>query len=255
MDQIIKFENIKKSYNQKNIFKNFDLTINKGEFLTIIGSSGCGKTTLLKMINGLIRPDEGKIFVQGRDISQVNLIKLRRSIGYCIQGNVLFPHMTVEDNIGYVPNLLNKKDIKKTKNAVIKWLDLVGLDRDLLSRYPNELSGGQQQRVGIARSLAFSPEILLMDEPFSAVDSITRNQLQTLIKNIHDKTGITIIFITHDIFEALYLGTKVLVLNHGEVQQYSDSQTILEHPKNDFVKQLLNNAFHKGDDINEYSKS
>lgn len=255
MEQMIRLENIKKSYDQKNILNNFNLTINKGEFLTIIGSSGCGKTTLLKMINGLIQPDEGKIFVQGTDISQANLIELRRSIGYCIQGNVLFPHMTVEDNIGYVPNLLNGKDTHKTKNAVIKWLDLVGLDRDLLSRYPNELSGGQQQRVGIARSLASSPEILLMDEPFGAVDSITRNQLQTLIKNIHAKTGVTIIFITHDISEALYLGTKVLVLDHGKVQQYADPQTILQSPNNDFVKKLLNNAFHKGEDSDEYSQS
>ena len=166
MEEIIRFDNIKKSYGNKIIVEEFNLLIEKGEFLTIIGSSGSGKTTILKMINGLIKPELGKIFIKDKNIEEENIINLRRNIGYAIQGSILFPHMTVEENIAYVPNLLNKKDKDKTKSAVKKWMDIVDLEEDMLNRYPDELSGGQQQRVGIARSLAASPDILLMDEPF-----------------------------------------------------------------------------------------
>lgn len=172
MEEIIRFDNIKKSYGNKIIVEEFNLLIEKGEFLTIIGSSGSGKTTILKMINGLIKPELGKIFIKDKNIEEENIINLRRNIGYAIQGSILFPHMTVEENIAYVPNLLNKKDKDKTKSAVKKWMDIVDLEEDMLNRYPDELSGGQQQRVGIARSLAASPDILLMDEPFGAVDEI-----------------------------------------------------------------------------------
>ena len=178
MEEIIRFDNIKKSYGNKTIVEEFNLLIEKGEFLTIIGSSGSGKTTILKMINGLIKPELGKVFIKNKNIEEENIIDLRRNIGYAIQGSVLFPHMTVEENIAYVPNLLNKKDKEKTKLAVKKWMDIVGLEEDMLNRYPDELSGGQQQRVGIARSLAASPDILLMDEPFGAVDEITRGNLK-----------------------------------------------------------------------------
>ena len=136
--------------------------------VTIIGSSGCGKTTALKMVNGLLSPTEGDILIDGENIRDRNQTELRRNIGYAIQGSVLFPHMTVEQNISYVPNLLNKRNRQRTKEAVSKWMRIVGLDEELKSRYPSELSGGQQQRVGIARALAASPEILLMDEPFGA---------------------------------------------------------------------------------------
>ena len=156
MECIIKFENVKKIYGDKVVIENFNLDINKGEFLTVIGSSGCGKTTILKMINGLIKAEEGNIFIKGKNIENEDLIALRRNIGYAIQGAVLFPHMTVEKNIAYVPNLLNKKDKIKTINAVKKWINIVRLDEDMLKRYPDELSGGQQQRVGIARALAAS---------------------------------------------------------------------------------------------------
>ena len=240
MSAIIEFNNISKIYNNKKIIHDFNLKIEKGEFLTVIGSSGSGKTTLLKMINGLIIPDEGKIFVDKKDIKKENLIQLRRNIGYSIQGSVLFPHMTIEDNISYVLNLSGKKNKKANKQAVSKWMKIVGLSDDLRSRYPSELSGGQQQRVGIARALVASPNILLMDEPFGAVDEITRAQLQKELKEIHTKTGVTIIFITHDISEALKLGTKVLVLNEGAVQQYDTPKNIIDNPKNKFVKQLLN---------------
>ena len=241
---IINMKHIEKRYNNVPVLTVQDLEIEKGDFLTVIGSSGCGKTTLLKMINGLIQPDTGNVAVNGTDISQADLISLRRSIGYCIQGSILFPHMTVEENVSYVPDLLNGRNKTKTRQAVSKWLKIVGLGDDLRSRYPSELSGGQQQRVGIARALAASPEILLMDEPFGAVDSITRKQLQTEIKEIHEKTGVTVVFVTHDISEALYLGTKVLVLDHGQIQQYDTPQNIIHAPENDFVKNLLKDGFH-----------
>lgn len=147
--------------------------------------------------------------------------------------------MTVEQNIAYVPELLNKKNKEKTKKAVSKWMKIVGLSEDLRQRYPSELSGGQQQRVGIARALAASPEILLMDEPFGAVDEITRGQLQQEIKRIHRQTGITILFVTHDIAEALKLGTKVLVMDQGSLQQYDTPDKILGQPATDFVKRLV----------------
>ena len=177
MEPIIEFEHVRKSYGEKTVLSDFSLAVAPGDFVTIVGASGGGKTTVLKMVNGLLTPDSGTIRVMGRDIRAMDLIQLRRNIGYAIQGSVLFPHMTVAENIAYVPNLLNKKDKARTKAAVAKWLAIVGLDEELLQRYPAELSGGQQQRVGIARALAASPEILLMDEPFGAVDEITRASL------------------------------------------------------------------------------
>lgn len=239
MNTAIEFKNIKKVYGNKVVLERFNFSVAKGEFVTIIGSSGCGKTTVLKMINGLIEPTSGDIFVDGSNILDKNLTELRRNIGYAIQGSVLFPHMTVEQNISYVPNLINKKNKEKTKLAISKWMKLVGLDEELKERYPIELSGGQQQRVGIARALAASPEILLMDEPFGAVDEITRGQLQIELKQIHKKTRITVLFVTHDISEALKLGTKVLVMDKGQVQQYAKPDDLLRNPNTDFVKQLV----------------
>ena len=147
--------------------------------------------------------------------------------------------MTVEQNIAYVPNLINRKNREKTREAVRKWMEIVGLDEELKDRYPSELSGGQQQRVGIARSLAASPEILLMDEPFGAVDEITRGQLQSELRRIYEQTGITVLFVTHDISEALKLGTKVLVMDGGEIQQYASPDELLRHPATDFVRRLV----------------
>lgn len=239
MNTAIEFKNIKKVYGNKVVLERFNFSVAKGEFVTIIGSSGCGKTTVLKMINGLIEPTSDDIFVDGSNILDKNLTELRPNIGYAIQGSVLFPHMTVEQNISYVPNLINKKNKEKTKLAVSKWMKLVGLDEELKERYPAELSGGQQQRVGIARALAASPEILLMDEPFGAVDEITRGQLQIELKQIHKKTRITVLFVTHDISEALKLGTKVLVMDKGQVQQYAKPDDLLRNPNTDFVKQLV----------------
>lgn len=239
MEHVIEYRNIKKIYGDKAIIDQFDLAISRGEFVTIIGASGCGKTTILKMVNGLVTPDDGRVLVNGEDIRTKDMIELRRTIGYAIQGSVLFPHMTVEKNISYVPRLLNRHNKVKTRQAVDKWMNIVGLERELKERYPSELSGGQQQRVGIARSLAASPDILLMDEPFGAVDEITRAQLQKELKQIHEQTGITILFVTHDIQEALKLGTKVLVLDGGRVLQYGTPEDILEHPVTGLVRELV----------------
>ncbi len=241
MNNVIEFKKVKKLYNEKIVIENLNLSIEQGEFITVIGSSGCGKTTLLKMINGLSMATSGDVVVNGENLNNRNLIDLRRNIGYVIQGSVLFPHMTVEKNISYVLDLVNKKDKDKNKKRVCELLKLVCLDEDLLSRYPDELSGGQQQRVGIARALAASPEIVLMDEPFGAVDEITRKNLQNEIKNIHKKTGVTIVFVTHDISEALTLGTKVLVMNKGAVEQFDTPQNILKDPATPFVKELISN--------------
>ena len=239
MAAAIEYKNISKSYGSNVVLKDFSLTLEKGEFITIIGSSGCGKTTILKMVNGLISPDSGDILINGRSIRNQDLIRLRRGIGYAIQGSVLFPHMTVEQNISYVPNLINKKEKQKTRTAVSKWLQTVGLDEELKERYPSELSGGQQQRVGIARALAASPEILLMDEPFGAVDEITRGQLQIELRQIYEETRITILFVTHDISEALKLGTRVLVMDQGKILQYGSPEELLCNPSTQFVKQLV----------------
>ena len=242
MKTAIEFRNIKKSYGEKTVLEDFSLSVQAGEFVTMIGSSGCGKTTVLKMVNGLVTPTAGEVYVNGENIGDKDMIQLRRSIGYAIQGSVLFPHMTVEKNISYVPNLLNRNDRKKTKQAVKKWMEIVGLERELRSRYPSELSGGQQQRVGISRALAASPEILLMDEPFGAVDEITREQLQTELGRIYEQTGITILFVTHDISEALKLGSMVLVMDQGKILQYDKPEAILESPRTEFVQRLVKNA-------------
>jgi len=239
MGAVIEYKNVQKKYGEQAVVENFNLAVSKGEFVTIIGSSGSGKTTILKMVNGLILPDQGTVYVNGKDIIKEGLIALRRNIGYAIQGSVLFPHMTIEKNIAYVPNLLNKRDKKRTKAAVKKWIEIVGLEEEMLERYPDEISGGQQQRVGIARALAASPDILVMDEPFGAVDEITRVQLQDEISRIHKQTEITIMFVTHDIKEALRLGTKVLVMNRGEIQQFAEPEEIMEAPQTDFVEQLV----------------
>ena len=239
MNKAIEFKNIKKAYGSQVILENFDFSVEKGEFVTIIGSSGSGKTTVLKMANGLVKADAGDIFINGENIRDKDMIELRRNIGYAIQGSVLFPHMTVEQNISYVPNLLNKKDKKRTREALGKWMEIVGLEEELKERYPAELSGGQQQRVGIARALAASPDILLTDEPFGAVDEITRGQLQNELQRIYAQTHITILFVTHDISEALKLGTKVLVMDQGKIHQYDVPEQILRSPATEFVKQLV----------------
>lgn len=236
---VIRFEAVSKAYGDRLVVDDLNLSIEKGEFVTVIGGSGSGKTTMLKLINGLLSPTSGRVYVYGKDISKENQTLLRRNIGYVIQGIGLFPHMSVRKNIAYVPDLLNRRDKARTKQAVESLIGMMGLDRDLLDRYPAELSGGQRQRVGIARALAARPEILLMDEPFGAVDEITRKMLQAEIARIHRETGVTIFFITHDIKEALRLGTRVLVMNKGKIEQEGLPQEIVQAPRTAFVKELV----------------
>ena len=235
----VAFEHVSKRFGDAIAVDDVNLAIAEGMFVTIIGSSGCGKTTLLKMVNALVMPDEGEVLVHGRATSNADPIGLRRNIGYAIQGSVLFPHLTVEQNIAYVPTLLNSGDEDRTEAAVKKWMDIIGLPRDITDRYPAELSGGQAQRVGIARALAASPDILLADEPFSAVDAITRASLQDEIKRIHEQTGITVLFVTHDIDEALDLGDRVLVMEAGRAVQFAPPEEILRAPATEFVNRLV----------------
>ena len=236
MEPIIEFKDIKKDYDKNVVIPNLNLSINKGEFITIIGSSGSGKTTVLKMMNGLIEPTSGMIQIHGKDIKKQNLIQLRRKMGYVIQGSMLFPHLTVKQNIAYVPQLEKKK---VDHQLIEEWLQKVQLDPSLKDKYPSELSGGQQQRVAIARGLIHQPDILLMDEPFGAVDEITRRQLQDEILKIYQQTTTTILFVTHDIQEALKLGTRVLIMDQGIIQQFDTPEHIVKAPANDYVKRLV----------------
>lgn len=236
---VIELQDITMSYGQGKILEHFSLSIEQGTFLTIIGSSGCGKTTVLKLINGLLTPEEGRVMVNGQDISKTDINELRRSIGYVIQEIGLFPHMTIEKNICYVPHLYKNRDEEAIYARARELTCLVGLSPDFLKRYPSELSGGQRQRVGIARALMNSPKIILMDEPFGAVDEITRKRLQEEILRIHKELGGTIVFITHDIKEALKLGTRVLVMDKGEILQDGTPGEVKEQPATEFVRQLM----------------
>ena len=241
---IIQFKHILKAFDGQLVLRDLSLNIEAGEFVTVIGRSGCGKTTLLRLINRLITPDQGSVMVRGQDVAQTDPIALRRRIGYAIQSVGLFPHMTVEKNIAYVPSIsgMDQWKGKNRRKLAEELLAQVGLDPILADRYPRALSGGQRQRVGIARALAARPEILLMDEPFGAVDEITRGQLQQEIRRIHEDRGITILFVTHDIEEALKLGSRVLVLDHGVIQQYAMPEEILQNPATEFVKQLVSSC-------------
>lgn len=236
---IISLEHVNKSFGETKVLKDFFLAVSEGEFLTVIGRSGCGKTTMLKLINGLLMPESGNVIVEGKNLKDTDLIALRRSIGYVIQNKGLFPHMTVEKNITYVPVISGKKKKAENHELAVKLMGIVGLDPKMLSRYPAELSGGQQQRVGIARALAANPHILLMDEPFGALDEITRQTMQDEILKLQKELGLTIVFITHDIREAMKLGDRVLVMDAGEVVQLDKPEVIRDCPANEFVRDLI----------------
>lgn len=237
--EMIRLEHVTKSFDNQKVLDDFSISIEEGEFLTVIGRSGCGKTTMLKTINGLHRPEQGRVYVEGKDISKEDLIAVRRKIGYVIQNKGLFPHMTVEKNITYVPVISGKKEKKANHELACRLIKTVGLDPAMLSRYPSELSGGQQQRVGIARALAADAKILLMDEPFGALDEITKQAMQDEILNLQKKLGITIVFITHDIREAMKLGSRVLVMDKGKIVQLDTPEKIKNEPVNEFVYQLV----------------
>ncbi len=234
-EEMIVFRGVKKCYGEKYALSGLELSIREGEFVTVVGGSGGGKTTMLKLINGLILPDEGSVRVYGEDTSHANLIALRRKIGYVIQGGALFPHLNVRENIEYVPKLQKKK---LEKERLFELLDMVSLGQELCERNVNELSGGQQQRVGIARALAVSPGLILMDEPFGAVDGITRRQLQDAIGGIFRKTGATIVFVTHDLREAVRLGTRLIILNEGKLVQDGRPDDVVAHPATQYVERL-----------------
>jgi len=236
---LIEFKNVSKIINGKTILNDINITIEKGELVVLIGPSGCGKTTTIKMINKLLTPSTGEILIDGDKIQDKNTIKLRRNMGYVIQQAGLLPHLTIGDNIGLIPSMEKMSKIK-IKNKVIELLNLVGLDpKDFMNKYPNELSGGQQQRVGVARALVMDPEVILMDEPFSALDPITKNQLQDEIFNIQQNFKKTIIFVTHDMDEALKLGDKICIMEAGRVVQFDTPQEILKNPINDFVRNFV----------------
>lgn len=236
----IRLHEIDKRYGDRVVLEKFSMEIAPGEFVTAIGSSGSGKTTVLKLINGLLTPDSGQIFIHGQDIATLDQNKLRRSIGYVIQEVGLFPHMKIKDNISYVLEL-NKAGKNHIRKRLKELLEIVQLDAELLSRYPHELSGGQKQRVGLARALAAEPRIILMDEPFGALDDITRKGLQAEIKRIQQQIGVTIFFITHDITEALLLGSRVMVMNNGVIEQFDTPDAIKNYPATDFVEELVGN--------------
>ena len=237
---MIELKNIYKSYDSKtNVIEDLNLTISDEEFVVLIGESGCGKTTTMQMINRLIEPTKGSILINGKDIKTVNKNELRRNIGYVIQNVGLFPHKTIEENIATVP-MLCKKDKNEIALKVKSLMEVVGLPYDVYAkRYPRELSGGQQQRVGVARALANDPDIILMDEPFSALDPITREQLQDELLRLHDELGKTIVFVTHDIDEAIKLGDKIAVMQNGNIIQLDCPEELLKNPSSDFVADFI----------------
>lgn len=237
--EMIRLEHVTKSFGGYKALDDVSVVVEEGEFLTVIGRSGCGKTTMLRMINGLQKPDSGKVYAAGEDVGEADLIRLRRKIGYVIQNKGLFPHMTVEKNITYVPIISGQKDKKQNRKLAEELIGLVGLEREMLDRYPEELSGGQQQRVGIARALASRPKLLLMDEPFGALDEITKRAMQNELLALQKKLGMTVVFITHDIREAMKLGDRVLVMEQGKIAQCDTPENVKKNPADEFVKELI----------------
>ncbi|HFK1683142.1 ABC transporter ATP-binding protein [Bacillus sp. SRB1LM] len=239
---MIQFNQVSKSYEDgTKAVDSLHLEIKKGEFFVIIGPSGCGKTTTMKMINRLIETTEGSILIDGKDIQQYNINELRWDIGYVLQQIALFPHMTIAENIAVVPEM--RKWTKKEINVrVDDLLQMVGLDPDVYrDRMPDELSGGQKQRVGVVRALAANPKIVLMDEPFSALDPLSREQLQKDIVQLQKKIQKTIVFVTHDMQEALSLGDRICVMKEGKVVQLDTPEGIIHNPKNEFVEEFIGN--------------
>ena len=226
--EMIRLEHVTKSFGRYKALDDVSIVVEEGEFLTVIGRSGCGKTTMLRVINGLQKPDSGKVYAAGEDVGEADLIRLRRKIGYVIQNKGLFPHMTVEKNIIYVPVISGPKDKRQNRKLAEELIGLVGLEREMLDRYPEELSGGQQQRVGIARALASRPKLLLMDEPFGALDEITKRAMQNELLALQKKLGMTVVFITHDIREAMKLGDRVLVMEQGKIAQCDTPENVKE---------------------------
>ncbi|MFP7493148.1 betaine/proline/choline family ABC transporter ATP-binding protein [Terribacillus saccharophilus] len=236
---MLTFENVTKVYSgSKKAVNNLNLEIEKGEFICFIGPSGCGKTTSMKMVNRLIEPTEGRILIDGKDIMKQNRVQMRREIGYVIQQIGLFPHMTISENITLVPKLLQWSKEKRRERAE-ELIKLVNMPEEYLDRYPQELSGGQQQRIGVLRALASNPPLILMDEPFGALDPITRDGLQEEFKNLQRKLGKTIVFVTHDMDEAIKLADRIVIMRDGEIVQVDTPDEILRNPANEFVESFI----------------
>ncbi|MGG4491131.1 ABC transporter ATP-binding protein [Metabacillus idriensis] len=237
---MIQLRNITKKYPDGfKALKDINLELEAGKIHVVIGPSGCGKSTTMKLINRLITPTEGTVYINNEDISKINPVELRRKIGYVIQSIGLFPHMTIADNVAVVPRLL-KWEEERTERKVRELLSMVNLDPETYrSRYPSELSGGQQQRVGVIRALAAEPDVILMDEPFSALDPISRDQLQAELVNVQEELKKTIVFVTHDMDEAIKIADNIILMKDGEVIQVGSPDSILRHPANDFVKEFI----------------
>lgn len=237
---MIELKNIVKNFGRSEIIKNISIEFERGKLYCLIGESGCGKTTIMKMINKLIELSSGEILIDGKNIKDYNPVLLRRKIGYVIQKVGLFPHMTIGQNIEAVPSLL-KWSKEKSRERAMELLELVDLDGGYYDKYPEELSGGQQQRIGIARALAVNPDIILMDEPFSALDPITRENLQDELISLQEKLKKTIIFVTHDMDEAIKLADKIAILRDGNILQFDTPENILHFPKDSFVEYFIGN--------------
>ncbi len=236
---MIEFKNVSKKYpNGKLAVEDINIKFDKGEFICFIGTSGSGKTTCMRMINRMIEPTQGEVIIDGKNVKDYNEVDLRRQIGYVIQQIGLMPHMTIYQNIVMVPKLLKWPE-EKMREIAESLIDRVDLPRSFLDRYPSELSGGQQQRIGVIRALAANQDIVLMDEPFGALDPLTRESLQKLVKKIQIDLGKTIISVTHDIDEAIKLGDKIAIMDKGKIVQFDTLENILLHPKNDFVRNMI----------------
>ena len=241
---MIEYKHVALRYTDTDILKDVNLHIEDGEFMVLVGPSGSGKTTMLKMINRLLEPTDGNIYMDGKRIKDYDERELRLSTGYVLQAIALFPNLTVAENIALIPEMKGWGK-ERVASKTVELLEKVGLPAsDYADRKPHELSGGEQQRVGIVRAMIGEPKILLMDEPFSALDAISRKQLQALTKDLHKEFGMTTIFVTHDTDEALKLGDRIAVLQEGEIVQVADSETILAQPTNDFVADLFGGAHH-----------
>ena len=242
---MIEYKHVALRYGEKSVLEDVNLEIKDGEFMVLVGPSGSGKTTMLKMINRLLEPTDGNIYMDDKRIKDYNQRDLRLSTGYVLQQIALFPNLTVAENIAIIPEMKGwNKD--KIKQNTAELLEMVGLPaKEYAGRLPSMLSGGEQQRVGIVRAIIGEPRILLMDEPFSALDAISRKQLQVLTKKLHNEFGVTIIFVTHDIDEALLLADRIAVLQNGQICQIDKPNAILENPANDFVANLFGGVKHE----------
>lgn len=234
----LEMKHLSKIYGGNKAVDDFNLDVKKGEFICFIGTSGSGKTTTMRMINRMLNPTEGSIKLNGEDVLKADPVKLRRKIGYVIQNIGLMPHMTIRDNITIVPKLLKWSEEKRNERAK-EMIKMVELPEEFLDRYPSELSGGQQQRIGVVRALAADQDLILMDEPFGALDPITRESLQDFVKDLQMRLGKTLIFVTHDMDEALKLSTRIVVMSHGKMIQVATPDEILRHPANEFVENLI----------------